>query len=108
MPGLLDILTQATSGAPSGILGNLSAQQSPNQRVADAFAQLPPEVLQGILGAMPQQAAGGAPQTSPMPTQLPPGLAQLLLGMMSPQGQEIPPTNGQAPQMTPMMYGQGR
>mgnify|MGYP001559545362 CR=1 FL=1 len=38
MPGLLDILTQAMTGAPSGILGNFGAE-TPNQRVASAFEQ---------------------------------------------------------------------
>ena len=91
MPGLLDILTQAMGGAPSGILGNFGAE-TPNQRVASAFEQLPPGLLGGLGG-------GQSPQQLPQqPMQLPPGLAQLLLGMMGPQGQQIPPPQrAQAP-----------
>mgnify|MGYP001589393679 CR=1 FL=1 len=146
MPGLLDILTQAMSGTPSGILGNLGAE-TPNQRVADAFGQLPPGLLGGLGGGQSpqqQQAPGlldnlggqvydratrqwwrqpDMPRVGPFPTsmretaasmaaaqpqqpmQLPPGLAQLLLDMMSPQGQQIPPMNGQVPQMAQTGYG---
>jgi len=91
MPGLLDGLFNAAPAAPSGILGNLGAA-TPNQRVADAFGQMPPEMMAMLQQMAPQQTAG-----QPQP---PPGLAQLLLGMMSPQGQAMPP--GQAPQGPPL------
>ena len=69
MPGLLDILTQATSGATPGLLGNVGVQQgkpsgilgdfgaTPNQRVADAFAQMPPEMMRGMGFAQPSSQA---------------------------------------------------